>query len=115
MAQQAKMSTESFQNYFFDACCMDYAKMTEGMVGLQKRMQNAEQVKIVGPQTDLSFSLKGINAVSCGGTHNIPDGEVFSCPVKDSVNGTISFNADTIYQGSSFSNICLSFEKGENC
>ena len=75
-------------------------------------MQNAEQVKIVGPQTDLSFSLKGINAVSCGGTHNIPDGEVFSCPVKDSVNGTISFNADTIYQGSSFSNICLSFEKG---
>ena len=112
MAQQAKMSTEAFENFFFDACCMDYSKMTEGMTALEKRMRDADQVKIVGPETDLNFSVKGIDAISCGGTHNIPDGEVFSCPVKDSVQGTVTFNADTIYQGSAFSNISLSFENG---
>jgi aminopeptidase len=113
MAQQAKMSTEAFQDFFFNACCMDYSRMTLGMNALQKRMKDANEVKIIGPATDLSFSLKGINAVSCGGTHNIPDGEVFSCPVRDSVNGCVTFNADTIYQGSSFSDISLTFENGK--
>ena len=113
MAQQAKMSTEAFENFFFDACCMDYSKMTEGMAALEQRMRDADQVKIIGPETDLKFSIKGIDAISCGGTHNIPDGEVFSCPVKDSVQGTVTFNADTIYQGSAFSNISLSFENGK--
>ena len=113
MAQQAKMSTEAFQDFFFNACCMDYSRMSEGMIALRSRMQEADEVKIIGPATQLTFSLKGIDAVACGGTHNIPDGEVFSCPVRDSVNGFITFNADTIYQGSSFSNIKLNFENGK--
>jgi len=113
MAQQAKMSSEAFENFYFDACCMDYGRMSEGMACLETRMRNAEQVKISGPGTDLKFSIKGIDAVACGGTYNIPDGEVFSCPVRDSVEGTITFNADTIYQGSSFSNVSLRFEKGK--
>ena len=113
MAQQAKMSSEAFEKFFFDACCMDYSRMKEGMISLEKRMNEANEVKITGPGTDLYFSLKGISAVACGGTHNIPDGEVFSCPVKDSVEGSISFNADTIYQGTSFSDISLKFEKGK--
>ena len=113
MAQQAKMSSEAFERFFFDACCMDYGRMNEGMKALEKRMKEADQVKITGPGTNLSFSLKGISAVACGGTHNIPDGEVFSCPVKDSVEGTITFNADTIYQGTSFSDICLKFKNGK--
>lgn len=112
MAQQAKMSTESFENFFFNACCMDYSKMVQGMAALEKRMKDADCVKITGPKTDLQFSIKGISAVSCGGTHNIPDGEVFSCPVRDSVNGTVFFNADTIYQGSAFSGITLTFKDG---
>jgi aminopeptidase len=113
MAQQAKMSSEAFENFYFDACCMDYGRMSEGMEHLKNRMRCADQVKITGPGTDLNFSIKGIDAVACGGTHNIPDGEVFSCPVRDSVEGTITFNADTIYQGSSFSNVGLTFEKGK--
>jgi len=112
MAQQAKMSTESFENFFFNACCMDYSRMVPGMAALEKRMKDAELVRITGPKTDLRFSIKGINAVSCGVTHNIPDGEVFSCPVRDSVNGTVFFNADTIYQGSAFSGITLTFKDG---
>ena len=80
---------------------------------LQKRMQNADKVHIKGDDTDLRFSIKGINAVACGGTHNIPDGEVFSCPIKDSVEGHIQFNAPTIYRGIDFDGIRLEFKKGK--
>ena len=55
-----------------------------------------------GPDTDLRFSIKGIPAIICGGDRNIPDGEVFSCPVKDSVEGHVTFNAPSIYQGTRF-------------
>lgn len=112
MAQQAKMSTERFEDFYFNACCMDYARMRDAMKGLVDRMRGADFVSITGPGTDLRFSIKGINAIGCGGTHNIPDGEVFSCPVRDSVEGFVTFNADTIYQGTSFSEIKLSFHKG---
>ena len=77
MAQQAKMSTERFQDFYFKACCMDYGRMKAAMNGLIERMSKADQVSITGPGTDLHFSIKGINAIGCGGTHNIPDGEVF--------------------------------------
>ena len=113
MAQLAKMSSEAFEDFYFEACCMDYGRMTEGMGALEERMRNADKVEITGSGTDLKFSIKGIDAVSCGGTYNIPDGEVFSCPVRDSVEGIITFNADTIYQGTSFSNVMLKFEKGK--
>ncbi len=113
MAQQAKISTEKFEDFYFDACCMDYAHMDSAMSGLVKRMTEADQVHIAGPGTDLRFSLKGIKAIGCSGTHNIPDGEVFSCPVKDSVEGHITYNAETLYQGTSFSGIKLSFKQGK--
>jgi aminopeptidase len=113
MAQQARMSTEAFEAFYFDACCMDYGRMSEGMTALQARMQEAQAVHITGPGTDLRFSLEGINAVACGGTHNVPDGEVFSCPVRDSVEGEVTFTADTLYQGTAFSNVRLAFAKGK--
>ena len=113
MAQQAKMSTEKFEDFYFNACCMDYGRMNRAMDGLVRRMRDADKVSITGPGTDLNFSIKGIDAVGCGGTHNIPDGEVFSCPVKDSVEGHISYNTDTIYQGTSFSGIKLHFKDGK--
>ncbi len=113
MAQQAMMSSESFEEFFFRVCTQDYARMTEGMAALEALMSKTDQVHLKGPKTDLRFSIKGIGAVSCGGTHNIPDGEVFSCPVKDSVEGEITYNAPTVYQGVSFDQIHLKFEKGK--
>ena len=113
MAQQAKMSTEAFEDFYFESCCMDYGRMSKGMESLAQRMRKADKVRILGPDTDLRFSLQGIDAVACGGTHNIPDGEVFSCPVRDSVEGFVTFNADTIYQGSSFSGVKLEFKEGK--
>jgi aminopeptidase len=76
-------------------------------------MCKTDKVRITAKNTDLSFSIKGIGAESCGGKHNIPDGEVFSCPVKDSVEGYVSFNAPTIYDGVAFDNIRLEFKKGK--
>jgi aminopeptidase len=113
MAQQALMSTEAFEDFYFRVCTLDYAKMIPGMKAVKSLMDRTDKVHIKGPGTDLRFSIKGIGAVSCGGTHNIPDGEVFSCPVKDSVEGVISFNAPTVYQGTSFDHVKLTFKKGK--
>jgi aminopeptidase len=113
MAQLASMSTEAFEDFFFEVCTLDYRKLRPGMNALKKLMQRTDKVKIVGPGTDLRFSIKKIPAVICGGDRNIPDGEVFTAPVRDSVNGVVSFNVPTIYQGTSFDNIRLEFENGK--
>jgi aminopeptidase len=113
MAQGASMSTEAFEDLFFDVCTMDYGKMARAMVPLEKRMKRADKVHLKGPGTDLKFSIKGIGAVKCKGDRNIPDGEVFSCPVKTSVNGRITYNAPSIYSGTKFENVSLQFRDGK--
>jgi aminopeptidase len=113
MAQAAGMSTEAFENLYFDVCTMDYAKMARAMVPLERRMKRADKVRLKAPGTDLTFSIKGIGAKMCKGDRNIPDGEVFSCPVKTSVNGTIQFNTPTIYSGTKFENVRLEFKDGK--
>lgn len=113
MAQQACMSTESFENFYFDVCTMDYSRMSSGMKALVGLMNKTDKVRIIGNGTDLNFSIKNIPAISCGGEMNIPDGEVFTAPVKDSVEGYIYYNAPTIYHGISFDGIRLEFRKGK--
>jgi aminopeptidase len=113
MAQAAGMSTEAFENLYFDVCTMNYAKMARAMVPLERRMKRADRVRLKSPGTDLTFSLKGIGAKMCKGDRNIPDGEVFSCPVKNSVNGVIQFNTPTIYAGTKFENVRLEFKDGK--
>jgi aminopeptidase len=113
MAQAAGMSTEAFENLYFDVCTMDYAKMARAMIPLERRMKKADRVHIKSPGTDLTFSIKGIGAKMCKGDRNIPDGEVFSCPVKTSVNGSIQYNTPTIYAGTKFENVRLEFNDGK--
>lgn len=113
MAQGAGMSTEAFENLYFDVCTMNYPKMAKAMVPLEKRMRAADRVHLQGPGTDLRFSIKNIGAKMCKGDRNIPDGEVFSCPVKNSVNGTIQFNTPTLYSGTKFENVRLQFRDGK--
>ena len=112
MAQQAGMSTEKFEDFYFDVCTLDYARMIPGMKALKSLMDATDRVQIKGPGTDLRFSIKGIGSRECGGERNIPDGEVFSCPVKDSVEGVIQYNAPTVYLGTSFDSIRLGFKQG---
>jgi len=113
MAQLAAMSTEAFEDFYFEVCTLDYRKLQPGMKALKSLMENTDWVEIKGPDTDLRFSIKGIPAVICGGDRNIPDGEVFTCPAKDSAQGHITFNAPTIYQGVGFDGIRLAFRNGK--
>ena len=113
MAQQAGMSTAAFEDFYFKVCLLDYKKLLPAMNALKKRMEAADEVHITGPGTDLKFSIKNIPAVVCGGECNIPDGEVFTAPIKNSINGTLSYNAPSIYQGTSFDKVKFRFEKGK--
>jgi aminopeptidase len=113
MAQAAGMSTEAFEKLYFAVCTMNYAKMARAMVPLERRMKRADRVHLKAPGTDLTFSIKGIGAQMCKGDRNIPDGEVFSCPVKNSVNGVVRFNTPTIYSGAKFENVRLEFKNGK--
>ena len=113
MAQLAGMSTEAFEDFYFEVCTLDYRKLQPGMKALKRLMEKTDRVEIKGPDTDLRFSIKGIPAVICGGDRNIPDGEVFSCPVRDSVEGHVTFNAPSIYQGIGFDQIRLEFKDGK--
>jgi aminopeptidase len=114
MAQLAQKSTEDFENFYFDVCTMDYARMDAAADKLKKRMEKTDKVRLKGPgATDLTFSVKGIPVKPCTGSHNIPDGECFTAPVRESINGTIHFNTPTIYNGISFENVRLEFKNGK--
>ncbi len=112
MAQLAETSLEAFTDYYFDVCTLDYAKMSRAMDPLVERMKRADRVHIVGPGTDLRFSIKGLAPVKCDGQVNIPDGEVFTAPVRESVEGTLRYNTPSLYQGNVFNDMQLTFEKG---
>src|SRR5581483_3412957 len=90
------------------------AKMSRAMQPLKQMMEKTDEVRLKGPNdTDLTFSIKDIPAIPCDGNRNIPDGEVFTAPVRDSVNGVIHFNAPTIYRGVTHNDIRLTFKNGK--
>jgi aminopeptidase len=113
MAQMSKMSTDEFEDFFFKVCNLDYAKMSKAMDSLKDLMSKTDKVHIIGNGTDLSFSIKNIPAEKYVGTFNIPDGEVASAPVRNSVNGYITYNTETSYNGILFNNIKFEFKDGK--
>ncbi len=114
MAQQAGMSTEAFEDFFFNVCTLDYAKMAKAEQPLKERMERTDRVRIVGPlDTDLTFSIRGMPAIPCVGDRNIPDGECFSVPLKTSVSGVIHYNAPTISHGKPFDDIRFVIKDGK--
>lgn len=113
MAQLAGVPTDAFEQYYFDVCCMDYAKMDRAMDALKDFMEKTDKVRLVAKDTDLTFSIKGIPAVKCSGHMNIPDGEVYTAPVRESVNGRITYNVPSIENGIKFENVSLKFENGK--
>ncbi len=113
ISQLAGMSTEAFEDYYFDVCCLDYGKMSRTMDALKDLMDRTDRVRIVAKDTDLTFSIKGIPAIKCAGECNIPDGEVYTAPVKDSVNGHIHYNVPSIESDFRFEDVRLEFENGK--
>lgn len=113
MAQLSNTSLEAFEDFYFKVCNLDYSKMGRAMEKLVEYMNKTDKVRIVGLGTDLTFSIKGIPAIPCAGNMNIPDGEVYTAPVKTSVNGTITYTAPSLYQGFTYENVKLEFKEGK--
>ena len=113
MAQLADTSLERFEDFYFDVCNLDYSKMLVAMERLVELMNKTDKVKILGTGTDLEFSIKDIPAIPCAGEANIPDGEVYTAPVKKSINGILTYNVPAVFQGFTFENISLTFRDGQ--
>ena len=113
MAQLSNMSCDAFEEYFYNVCNLDYSKMAKAMEHLKKLMEQTDKVRLVAKDTDITFSIKGIPAIPCAGHMNIPDGEVYTAPVRDSINGVITYNTPSVYQGFTFENVSLTFENGK--
>jgi aminopeptidase len=112
MAQLAEKSREAFEDFYFDVCNLDYAKMGKAMDELVKLMEATDEVRLTGPGTDLVFSIKGIPAAKCAGERNIPDGEVYTAPVRESMNGRITYNTPSEEQGFTFKDIVFDIKDG---
>ncbi len=113
MAQLSRMPTAEFQEHFFKVCSLDYAALSKRMDPLKSLMEKTDRVRILGPGTDLSFSIRDIPVVKCSGEMNLPDGEIYTAPVRDSIEGEILFNTPSVYQGELFEGMRLKFSKGK--
>lgn len=113
MAQSANTSLENFENFYFNVCNLDYSKMSRAMDSLVNLLEKTDKVRIVSPGTDITFSIKGMPAIKCCGLRNIPDGEVYSAPIRDSINGIITYNTPSLFQGTTFENISFKFKDGK--
>jgi aminopeptidase len=111
-AQEARMSLDEYEDYLFSACCIDWRTESRKQDKLKKLMDKADRVRIVASDTDITFSIKGFKSIKCDGRLNVPDGEVFTAPVRDSVEGYITYNCPSIYQGKEFNNVRFEFSKG---
>lgn len=110
-AMNAKMPTEKFRQFYYKACLFDYNKLAEAMKPLEELLRNTDKIQLKGEGTDIEFSVKGQNWIPCFGKRNIPDGELFSSPIIDSVNGHITY-APSVYQGKPFEFVKLVVKDG---
>lgn len=113
MAQAAEQSLDGFEDFYYRVCNLDYGKMSTAMDNLVYLMDKTDKVQIKGSGTDLTFSIKGIPSVKCDGKRNIPDGEVYTAPIKDSVNGRLTYNTPSEFQGFTFDDVCFTFKDGK--
>lgn len=111
-AQKAGMSTRMFEEFYFDVCGLDYARLGRRMDALVDYMNKTDCVRLVGKDTDISFSIKNYPAVKCYGRRNIPDGEVYAAPVPGTANGHITYNIPCDYQGFVARDVSFAFEDG---
>jgi aminopeptidase len=110
-AMNAKMPTHRFTDFYFRACLLDYSRLAEAMKPLEERLQRTREIRLSGEGTDITFSVEGQNWIPCIGKRNIPDGELFSSPILDSVNGHIRY-APSVYQGKPFEFVELQVKDG---
>lgn len=110
-AMNAKMPTAEFARFYYNACLLDYNKLRKAMEPLESRLRKTDEIHLKGDGTNIKFSVKGQNWIPCYGERNIPDGELFSSPIIDTVEGEITY-APSVYQGKPFEFVKLKVEKG---
>lgn len=112
MAQFSELSTNQLRKIFFNASNIDFTKYDSELSYLKRLLDNTENIRVTGTNTNLSFSKKNIKSFICDGKSNLPDGEIFTAPIKESLEGYISFNLPTSFMGIRYNNIYLEFNKG---
>ena len=112
LAQEAEMSLEEYEDFVFNAVIVDWNKVSKDMDKLKKLYDEKKEVKIVDDDTDLTLSLAGRKGVKGDGSCNMPDGELFFAPIKESLNGHISFSFPAIYGGREVDGVRLEFKNG---
>lgn len=112
-AYKAKMKVEEFYDYSMSVMCYDYKKMSEDIKPLKKLMEKTDKVRLTGVGTDITFSIKDMPIIPCCGEMNIPDGEIYCGPVKNSINGVIKYNTPSPYQGHVYNGVTLTFKDGK--
>jgi len=113
LAQDADMSVEDYADFLFGATNIDWRAASARMHRIKERFDAADEVRIVGPDTDITFSIKGRPGVVADGRHNMPDGEVFYAPHEATTRGTISFELPAIYGGREVQGVRLVFQDGK--
>lgn len=112
-AHLAQMGTDEYADFYYQACLANYRKMAVSLEVLAELMSRTNEVHLVGMDTDLKFSLKGMKTLVSAGDRNMPDGEAYCSPVKDSLNGIITYNIPSPYEGIVFENIRFEFKEGK--
>lgn len=113
MAERANMGISEFKDYYYSVCNIDYNGLSSAMDVLKDMMENTKCIHILGDGTDLSFSIENMPVHKCDGIINLPDGEVYTAPVRTSINGHITYNIPSIYNGVEFENVYFKFCEGE--
>ena len=120
LAQEAKMSFDEYSEFLFNSCYLDLddpvaklKELAEKQTKWANYLNNVKKIRIVGEKTDITFGVEGRKWISCSGLNNYPDGEVFTSPVEDDVNGEIYFDFPQIYRGNEAHGVHLTIEKGK--
>ncbi|MFB6284801.1 MAG: aminopeptidase [Halobacteria archaeon] len=112
-AQLAEMSLEEYKNFVYGAINRDWSDVEEYQQELTDRLEDASEVRISTPETEIEMSVEGMHAVNSCGRHNMPSGEVFTAPVPTSVEGEVHFDKPLVHQGHEIEDVRMEFEDGE--
>ncbi len=112
-AQEAGMSLEEFEDFVYNACIQDWKKVEKEQEKYVNLMNSGSEVRIVGKDTDIKLKIKGRKFIKGCGTHNMPDGEIFTAPLENETEGYIYFDYPVVYSGKEVSGVRFKFEKGK--
>jgi aminopeptidase len=119
-AQDAGMSLSDYENFVFAACRLDrkdpvaeWKKLSKYNARLIRYLSRRKEIRIVAPDTDLTYNVAGRKWINCDGDNNFPDGEVFTAPHEKSANGHIRFTFPAVYQGREVEDVRIEFKNGK--